>query len=286
MTEVDMVRYFKGDKPPQPSSVLASTSKYLNNPLYRDVWCQFGLRKVGPDVPNTYLIPEYMRAMEETTDVPAAIALLAKEKAANPVFARWLDKRHLSSWKKAALAGHAPGTLGHRIYRFIADTGMEMDFISQTTPTTDFEYFKRRRIQDHDIEHMVTGLNPSPVGEMALQILNAQAALNFFSAEFWGAISPGSMFLVGSSLMRACLHHLEMLPDFFEGIGIGHRMGKAQKQPLFLTEWEQYLDWKISDIREELNLQEAPGENAWAHTYPMEGAPVDMFKLEEEAAAA
>jgi ubiquinone biosynthesis protein Coq4 len=284
MAEFDMVRYFKGDKPPLASSILTSTSKYLNNPLYRDVWCQFGLRKVGPDVPNTYLIPEYMRAMEETTDIARATELLAKEKAANPVFARWLDKRHLSSWKKEALAHHAPGTLGQRLYRFM-ETGMELDFISQSVPETDFAYFKRRRIQDHDIEHMVTGLNPSPVGETALQVLNVQAALNFFSVEFWGAISPSSMFLVTSSVMRACLHHLEMLPDFFEGIGIGHRMGKALKQPLFLTEWETYLDWQITDIRKALGLTDAPPENAWAHTYAMEGVAEDLFQLEERAAA-
>jgi ubiquinone biosynthesis protein Coq4 len=148
---------------------------------------------------------------------------------------------------------------------------MEMDFMSHAVPTTDYEYFKRRRIQDHDIEHMVTGLNTSPVGETALIVFNNVAALNYFSPEFWQQISPGFLFLLSTNLMRASLHYPETVVPYFEGIALGHRMAMKQKQPFFFTEWERFLDWTIPAIREELNLTDAPPDNAWSETFIAEG---------------
>ena len=268
MDGFDPVKYFKGDRPPPAASVLTSTSKFLNSPLYRDIFSQFGLRLVGTDVPNTYLIPDMVRATEEMTDVAR---VLAAEKQAKPEFAAWLDKRHLSRWRAEELKEHGPGTLGRRIHDFLTQTGMEMDFMSHAVPQSDYEYFKRRRIQDHDIEHMVTGLNTSPVGEIALIAFNNIAALNYFSPQFWQEISPGFLFLLTTSLMRASLHYPKTVVPYFEGMAIAHKMAMRQKQPFFFTEWEPYLDWTIADIREELHLTDAPPDGAWADSYVAEG---------------
>jgi hypothetical protein len=70
-------RYMTGGREPVTSSVLISNSKYLNNPLYRDVFAQMALRRQGSDVPTTYLVPTMVRAIREVTNVPEFLALIA-----------------------------------------------------------------------------------------------------------------------------------------------------------------------------------------------------------------
>ena len=49
-------------------SLLRSTSKYLNSPLVRDLLCNEGLRRAGPDVINTALIPDFYDAFDPLRD--------------------------------------------------------------------------------------------------------------------------------------------------------------------------------------------------------------------------
>lgn len=61
--------YLMGTAAPAAGSVLTSTSRYLNNPRFRDVYAQMGLKRDGHDLPPAYLIPEVNRAVAEETDL-------------------------------------------------------------------------------------------------------------------------------------------------------------------------------------------------------------------------
>src|SRR5438445_417080 len=94
----DEASYLTGGREPAVSSVLVSSSKYLNNPLFRDLYAQMGLKRNGRDLPDAYLVPELNRAFAEVTDADAVAQLLAAERRRRPEFAAWLDERFVSQF--------------------------------------------------------------------------------------------------------------------------------------------------------------------------------------------
>jgi len=260
-------RYLKGDREPATSSVLISSSKYLNNPLFRDVYAQMGLKRDGHDLPAAYLIPELNDAFNELTDFSRVFELLAEEKARLPEFAAFIEAGFISTLTAESLAHHAPGTLGAQVREFIVRTGFDVDFMFKGQPANDFIYLNKREVQGHDIAHMVTGLDPSPVGEIALAACNMVSNSAYFAPEFSIERNKHAAFITSTSLMRAALHYPRTLPAFLEGIAIGQRMGAKLKRPLVMVKWEDYFDLPIHEVRETLGITDAPPDGHWEWTY-------------------
>ena len=172
----------QGAQDPTTSSVLISNSKYLNNPYYRDVFAQFALRRHGRDLPETYLIPQMVRAIAEVKDMAEFVRLVEEEKAKKPAFAAWINERRFTVHGPDHLHQYAEGTLGAAIRAFLEDSGMEMQFMMKDEEAeSDIEYMVKRRVNNHDIEHIVTGFGPYQLGESALAIMNITACANYFT---------------------------------------------------------------------------------------------------------
>ena len=162
-------RYLQGDELPATSSVLISNSKYLNNPYYREAFATQALRRHGPDLPSTYMVPYMVKAIAETTDYGRMAELLSAEKVKNPAFGAWLDARRYSVFTRENTAHHKAGTLGAAIHTFLDIPGMDMEFLSRNKEAaSDLDYLRKRRASQHDIEHIVTGFGPNTAGENAL----------------------------------------------------------------------------------------------------------------------
>lgn len=248
------------------SSVLISSSKYLNSARLRDVVAQEMLRKWGRDVPPAFLVPETMQAFMEQIDYPKLFALFEAEKIRHPEFKSWLDQRFVSNIQADDVVDCKPGTLGNMIHDFITKSGLTLDFQFRFEPSNDLEYFHKRFSQGHDIQHMATGMGVDPVGETALIVLNAQSYFNYFDAEFAGEMNVISTFLLSCNLMRASLHYPKALPAMLDAVRIGTEMGEKLKQPLFFVKWEDYFHNTIAEIREDLNLVGAPEYGRWDWT--------------------
>ena len=255
--------YLNGGSEPAASSVLLSTSRFLNNPRFRDVYAQMGLKRDGHDLPPAFLIPEINRAIGEETDLAQLQELLAEERERLPEFAAWLDARHVSNWSETDLSGCAEGTVGARVRRFIAESGFEIDFMFRDAPKSDFEFLLKRRVQNHDIEHLITGLDTSQVGEIALIVANTVAVFNYFRPEFANMLSFQPMFLASTSLMRMACHYPRAVPAMLEGFAIGHALGNRQTRPLFMIRWEDWIDRPCDEAREALGFEDGPGEAHW-----------------------
>ncbi|WP_311269588.1 Coq4 family protein [Sphingobium sp. WCS2017Hpa-17] len=264
---LDEARYLMGNAEPAVSSILVSSSPYLNNPRFRDVYAQMGLKRDGHDLPSAYLIPEVQRAFDEVTPAGLLDELLEEARGRLPEFADWLDRRFVSRFAAKDLARHAPGTLGAELRRFITESGMEVDFMFRAEARSDLEYLNKRRVQVHDIEHMVTGFDPSPVGEIALIVANIEANDRYFGSGLAAELNRFGTFLVSTSLMRAGLHYPNILHAYFEGIALGRSLGRRQTRPLFMIQWEEFLDWSLTDIRSHFGFDEAPAPDHWAWTY-------------------
>lgn len=259
----DEAAYLMGTAEPQTSSVLISNSKYLNSPLFRDVYAQMGLKRDGHDLPDAYLIPTLSRAMGEVTDPERIAALLAAERERLPEFAAWLDARYISNFTAEQVEHCAPGTLGRRIFEFITKSGYAIDFLYKDEPKSDYDYLVKRRAQNHDIEHMVTGFCPSQVGEVALMVANAVAISNYFSTDFAHELNLYGTVLMSTSLSRSGLHYPKTFTALLEGFSRGYALGAKQKLPLFMIRWEDHLERPIADIRAEFGFEDGPEPGYW-----------------------
>jgi ubiquinone biosynthesis protein Coq4 len=108
--------------------------------------------------------------------------------------------------------------------------------------TSDASYVEARLNQTHDIWHIVTGFDTSPVGEIGLQA--------FHLAQF---PYPLATMLISNGLMSSTLLAPEELPKLLRVITIGWRMGSKAKS-LFAQKWEDGWRKTLTQWRSDLNI--------------------------------
>ena len=248
------------------SSVLVSSSRYLNHGPLRALIAQEMLRRNGPDMPNTAYIPEVAAILHELEDMPRIIELFEKEKARLPQFARWLADRHLADFTIAELADCKTGTLGAAIRDFMVNSGYQLDlFFQEVQVVNDFTFYLRQTALTHDIEHMVTGFGPNHGGEVALLTANMHAKARYFHPELSAFFSRIATYLKAKTIMKDGLHYPEAMVLNLEAEYRGAEQGRNWIYPLMLVDWRAYVDWQISDIRKELNITPVE-EGLWLDT--------------------
>jgi ubiquinone biosynthesis protein COQ4 len=265
MGEVES-RYLQGNKLPVTSSVLISNSKYLNNPYFREAYASQALRRHGHDLPPTYMVPLMVRALQETTDYARIAQLLDAEKVKFPAFGAWLEAKRYTSYKRDNLTGYPAGTLGKEIHDFLSIPGMDMEFSSKNkSAQTDIEYLAKRRGSLHDIEHMITGFGPNTAGENALSIFNVTQDSRFFTPELAQYMSASNMWVSSTGLYRTSLHYHHAMPVYLDAVQQGIAAGLAIRRPMFMMNWEEYLDWPMEKISKYLGFKRGP-TTAWDWT--------------------
>jgi ubiquinone biosynthesis protein COQ4 len=249
------------------SSVLVSSSPYLNSAPLRELIAQEMLRRNGADLPMTSYIPDVAKIFMELEDWPKIFQLFEEEKARLPEFKKWLDGRKISLFKPEELAGAKPGTLRFAIHDFTMNLGYNMDHFYQGMEIkTDFDFYMKERTHSHDIEHMITGLEANHAGEIALISANMRAMYKYFTPELAAFFNRISAYLKAKTTMKSALFYPEAFKIELEAEDFGAQQGKAWKYPLFLVPFRDYLDWQISDIREELGIKNPPKAGIWAWT--------------------
>jgi ubiquinone biosynthesis protein Coq4 len=273
MTEVKVGagerEYFNGAirKVETESSVLVSSSKYLNHQELRHLVSQEMLRRNGPDLPNTAYIPEVAQILMMLEDFPRILELFELEKARLPKFKEWCDKKSLADFKKDEVKDSAPGTLGAALYDFMVNSGYELDiFYREIQVVNDLTFYLRQTALTHDIEHIVSGFGPNHGGEIALLTANLHAKALYFHPEMAAFFSRVATYLKAKTVMKDGLHYPEAWALHLEAEYQGAVQARNWKYPLMLADWRAMVDWQISDIREELGISPVPPEGLWADT--------------------
>lgn len=261
LTGEDLLYHTGGIKPAEPS-VISTSSKYLNNPYYRDIFAQLALRRQGRDLPTTYVIPMAAKALGEVTDYVDFARALEAEKAKNPEFAEWLAARRHAVYHPEVLKDYKPGTLGHAVWDFLVSTGYQMDKLQMgnVQVTNDIDYISQRRAMLHDIEHFVTGFGPNQAGEMALLWTNITTCSRYFSPELGQHIAAGQTMLVNTTMQQTSLHYPAAFPIMLESARAGIAMGQTLKRPLMMENWEDMFDVQLEDIARNLGITRGPGK--------------------------
>ena len=249
------------------SSVLVSSSRYLNNAPLRALITQEMLRRNGPDLPNTAYIPEVAQILHDLEDMHAVIGLFEAEKARMPRFREWLENRSLANFTIAELEHCVPGTIGARIRDFMVNSGYQLDlFFQEVQVVNDFTFYLRQTALTHDIEHMITGFGPNHGGEVALLTANMHAKARYFHPSLSAFFSRIATYLKAKTIMKDGFHYPEAMVLNLEAEFRGADQGRNWAYPLMLFDWRANVDRQIDDIRVELNITPILPQGTWEQT--------------------
>jgi ubiquinone biosynthesis protein COQ4 len=258
------------------SSVLVSSSRYLNHEGLRHLIAQEMLRCNGPDLPVTAYIPDVAQILFQLEDLGRVVELFEEERKDRPEFDRWLTERQLSDFRIDDVKHCAPGTLGAALHDFMVNSGYQLDiFFREIQVVNDFTFYLRQTALTHDIEHIVSGFGPNHGGEQALVSANMHARNRYFGPELGAFFNRLPTYLKAKTIMKDALHYPEASALGIEAEYVGAVQGRNWKYPLMLVNWRAYADVQIADIRKELGITPILPEGLWDHT--------DAFSKEREA---
>lgn len=268
MNAADHAYFNQGMKAiPTESSVLVSSSPYLNNATLRNLIGQEMLRRNGADIPTTAFIPEVAQILHMLEDHAKLHELFEAEKARLPRFKEWLDARVLSDFTIDELKDCAEGTLGAAIRDFMVNSGYQLDFLfREIQAVNDFTYYLRQTVLTHDIEHMVSGFGPNHGGEIALLNANMHAKARYFRPELAAFFSRIPTYLKAKTIMKDGLFYPEAAALNLEAEYQGAVQARNWKYPLMLVNWRAYVDVQIDDIRAELGITPVLPKGLWDDT--------------------
>jgi ubiquinone biosynthesis protein COQ4 len=249
------------------SSVLVSSSPYLNHAKLRDLIAQEMLRRNGADLPPAAFIGDVAQILHQLEDQANIQRLFELEKKRLPDFRAWLERRQLADFKAEELKDCAPGTLGAAIYDFLADSGYKTDFFFQGMKVeTDFEFCQKERALTHDIEHMITSFETDHAGEIALLAANARAIYKYFRPELAAFFHRVGTYLQAKTMMKSGLFYPEAFKVELEAQDLGAQQGHNWKMPLMMLPYRDLVHTQINDIRAEYGITPTIPSGAWKWT--------------------
>jgi len=170
---------------------------------------------------------------------------------------RFLADRYLADPVNIDQLADCPnGSLGRAYHDFLVDNNLEKNlavnygqlhqFMASSgaldAMPDDFKYAIIRGFQVHDILHVLSGYEPNPYGELALQAFSL-AQLHFPYFGMWMATTTARMTLLEP----------QMIGHVMDAISEGWRYGKQVKQ-LNFVHWEERFDEPLADLRREFGI--------------------------------
>jgi ubiquinone biosynthesis protein Coq4 len=256
----DYSYFHKGIKPvATSSSMLVSSSKFLNNARLRDWMTTHFLRRNGQDQP---LPPDVtlglVQALEEIRDVDQVLALIEREKQINPKFAAWIQEGFLSQLTKDDFSKFPRETLGGAFYQYLVDFNFELNLGMGTLPKpkNDLEFIFYRFSQIHDFEHLVSGGQFNSLGELLPYFVRLSNTHQHMSAELAQFFCETYIFGGMRMVMRTALHYPSAWLTVVDLMQRGFAIGLASDSILMMR-YEDALDLSIPEARIKLGVRNA-----------------------------
>ena len=233
------------------SSLLVSSSRYLNHARLREWLAMICLRRNGPDFPPQAEMYEFVTIINEIRDHDHIEHLFAEERKINPQLDAWFNEWHLSTFTTEDFKDYEEGTLGNIVYREIVANNYDLEIYKLPEPKTQLEYFSVRAGQTHDLEHIITGGGIDYMGELVPYWYRITSHFKFLSPELAGELSV--MYLLGSLryTVRTMLHYPQCWPVCQQSIERGMRVGR-ESGPLFLARYEDAMHLPLAEARRAL----------------------------------
>ncbi len=240
------------------SSVLMSTSRYLNNARLREWLATTQLRRNGKDLPVEAEMHYLMSIIDEirAPEQDRVEALFAAERKKNPAFDAWLSEGFLSSYKREDFKDYPPDTLGGIFHKYLIDNNFETQLEPWGKPKTSMEFYTLRGLQTHDFEHIVTGGGYDYMGEVVTYWARLSNPFRHLSPELAGEVSVLYIFGALRYVTRTLLHYPQIWPTAMQSMERGMAVGN-HSGPMFMAKYEDVFDLTVAQAREKLDVKNA-----------------------------
>ncbi len=175
----------------------------------------------------------------------------------DPPLNAWVEARHWPEpYAFEALGQLARGTLGREYYQHIIENDLNREIATGYRSfhemleasgaldgmPDDVKYAVLRGFQIHDLLHIVTGFDTTPLGEIALQAF-CLAQVRFLYFATWMSVTT----------TRAAFLHPDGITPLMDAISEGWRLGRALPQ-LQTVRWEDVLDRPLVELRAQFDI--------------------------------
>lgn len=235
------------------SSVLVSSSKYLNDARVRDWVSTHLLRRNGPDVPTPSDSIQLVQILREVQDIDHINDLIASERARNPELDAWFAERFISDFSLKDLKDYGPATVGGIFYNQLSNNALDVNIVPPFTPRNDYEYFNLRAGQTHDLEHILGGGGFDFIGELVPYYMRLTNLFVHMSPELAGELSAFSIFGSTRIITRAVLHYPQTWLITQNAMERGAKVGRESK-PLYMMKFEDVFEMTLEDARDALGV--------------------------------
>ncbi len=168
----------------------------------------------------------------------------------NPRASEMLEDRYLSpSPDVDDLLALPDGSLGREFARYLVDNELDANLLRESafidahrSRGDDVGYLAERGFQLHDLFHVLTGYDTTPLGEVRV--------VSFTVAQ---TPAPYPAMIIATRPLQMVLYKPELLPVVMDAITEGWALGRRAK-PLIAVHWEEYWERPLSDLRQAYDL--------------------------------
>ena len=239
---------------PTESSVLVSSSKYLNDARVRDWVATHLLRRNGPDVPTPSDSIQLVQILREVQDIDHINALIAAERKKNPELDAWFAEGFSSTFTLEDLKEYEQDTVGGIFHAQLSNNALDVNIVPPFTPRNDYEYFQLRAGQTHDLEHILGGGGFDFIGELVPYYMRLTNLFVHMSPELAGELSAFSIFGSTRIITRAVLHYPQTWLITQNAMERGAKVGR-KSAPLYMMRFEDVFAMTVDDARETLGIK-------------------------------
>lgn len=239
---------------PTISSVLVSSSKYLNSPRLRDWVARSQLKKGGLDFPGPAEMFELLPILDELRDFDRIEALFHAERRTNPRLDQWLGEGFVSNYQLDELAALPADSVGAVLYAACKAGNYGLQIVPWIQPQSQWQFFNMRAGQTHDYEHILCGGGFNYLGELLPYWMRLASIHRFIeNEELVGEINVLSIFGMTRILTRSVLHYPGIWPKVIECIEQGLAIGR-QSEPIWMAKMEDIWHLPVIEARKALGI--------------------------------
>ena len=238
------------------SSILISSSKYLNDPRLRDWVAKIALKKNNSDYPPAAEMHELIQILQDLRDFDRIEELFTEERKNNPTLDSWFNDWYCSDYTIEDLKDCAPGTVGG-IYYKAAVGAYDVQIVPNFNPQTQWQYYSLRAGQTHDYEHILTGGGFNYIGELLPYWFRlATIDTHIQNKELAGEMNVMGILGTARYLIRTVLHYPETWGAALKCIEQGISVGR-NSDPFWMAKMEDYWNTPLEEAREQLGIRGA-----------------------------
>lgn len=275
-----------------PSSVLVSSSKYLNNARLREWLAMILLRRNGADMPPQAEMYEFLPILDSLRDYARIEDMITQERKENPALDAWFEEGFISNYKIEDFKQYDPGSLGGIFYSWITEGNYEIQIVPWVQTTSQLDFYNMRSGQTHDFEHILTGGGFNFMGELVPYWYRLTNVFKYIkNPELAAELSMIQIFGSLRYTVRTMLHYPQIWPTCVNAIQRGMKVGQ-ESDALFMAKLEDYFHLPLDEARKALGVRGAEdvdteAEGAfWAERGPLPSPVPQMATMDQFVASA